>query len=71
MPEGLHQIVASDLNRDSLCLELWDGNEQIAEIAYSDTTHVMTMSMWRQDLPLSMVEELIEYAKRRLAPINR
>ncbi len=71
MSPEFHQIVASDIDRDMLSLELWEGKEQIAEIAYSDTTHQMTMSIWRQDLPLNIIEEMIEYAKRRLPPTAR
>jgi hypothetical protein len=71
MSQSFEQIVASDVIRDTLSLELWDGKEQIAEIAYSDTTHKMTVSVWRQDMPLEIIEEMIEYAKRRLPPTGR
>ena len=71
MSESFHQIVASDIDRHTLSLELWDGDDQIAEIAYSDTTHEMTVSLWRQDVPLKVIEEMIEYAKRRLPPTGR
>jgi hypothetical protein len=64
------QIVASDIDRDGLGLELWEGKEQIAEIFRSDREQQLKISLWKQDLPVELIEKLIADAKHRLLPFR-
>ncbi len=58
----------SDLTRDGMFLELLAQNSSdvVAEVFYSDVTHLMTLSTFRPELPLEVVEALIERAKHLL-----
>lgn len=40
--------------------------DEVAEVFYSDTTHQMTVSVFQQELPLPVIELLIERAKHDL-----
>ena len=67
-----HQIVASDVGRDGLGLELWEGKKQVAEIFRSDREQQMKISLWKQDLPLELVENFIaECASLSVSPRPR
>ncbi|MFD1034350.1 hypothetical protein ACFQ15_06765 [Sphingomonas hankookensis] len=67
-------ICASDLNRDGLGLELWRGGEMIGEVfrwdnSFDKVEHPigkLTISLWGKDVPLPVVDDWIEHAKRRL-----
>ena len=64
-------IVASDLERDGMCLEVTDAGKTegvVLEIFYSDKTHEMSVTVCRPPLPLELVERAISHAKARLAP---
>ena len=64
-------VVASDVSdRDGMCLELYDAEEQILEVFYSDADGAMTFSVYRQDLPLPVVEWAIAEGKARLIPVR-
>src|SRR5687767_756824 len=59
----------SDVQRDGMYLEASaaDG-EAVAEIFFSDQTGTLSVSLFRQDLPLSLVEWLSSSARRALVP---
>lgn len=62
----------SDVIRDGMFLELYDGTdasgECLAEIFYSDQTNDMVFTGFKEDLPLQAVEWLIAQAKALLPP---
>ena len=64
------QLLASDIWRDGLGLELWDGDDHVAEIFRSDRERTLAISLWREDIPLEIIEEFIADARRRLLPFN-
>jgi len=73
MPEiaGLHYevIVGSCVaERDGMCLELYDGEDLLLEVFYSDVDGAMTFSAFQQDLPLAVVEWALAEGKARLMP---
>ncbi|MBU1192106.1 MAG: hypothetical protein KKE76_10355 [Gammaproteobacteria bacterium] len=70
--EGYGTQRGSDIHRDGMYLELVDENtgDLVAEVFYSDTTHMMTISIFQQELPLHVVEILIKRAKHDLPPTN-
>jgi len=70
LTQGYRTIRGSDVQRDGMYLELIDEStgDEVAEIFYSDTTHNMTISVFQPNLPLAVVELLIERAKRDLPP---
>lgn len=62
-------IIGSDLQRDGMYLEVWnEANTVVAEVFYSDQNNQMTFTGYIPDLPLPLVEWMIESAKARLAP---
>lgn len=65
-------VVASDLRRDGMGLELHcncDGTDSVvAEVFFSDKDGSFTLTTFDCDVPLELVEELIEEAKARLKP---
>lgn len=69
---GYSSVRGSDVKRDGMYLELIDEStgDEVAEIFYSDATHKMTISVFRSELPLEVIELLIERAKHDLPPIN-
>ena len=64
-------IIASDVNpRDGLGLELWHSGQQVGEIFRSDEHRSMTISLWKEDLPLDVIERFVANAKDRLLPYS-
>ena len=65
---GYRTVRGSDVGRDGMFLELIDVHtgDEIAEVFYSDATHQMTVSVFHQELPLPVIELLIERAKHDL-----
>ena len=59
---------ASDLSRDGCGIELWDGDEQIGEVFRWDGQRKMTITLWRENLDLALVEMLITRANEELPP---
>lgn len=63
-------IRGSDVVRDGMYLELRLPDtcpvEQLAEIFYSDVTHEFSISIFADNLPLSIIETLITEAKTAL-----
>jgi hypothetical protein len=58
----------SDIIRDGAGLELFEGSEQIGEFFRSDARRELTLSLYKQDLPVEVVEKLIQDAKSELLP---
>jgi hypothetical protein len=66
-----HMIRASDLKRDGMSLELHSGSRAVAEVFYSEVTREFTISVFEQDLPLAVIEQLISSARVGLLPAER
>jgi hypothetical protein len=64
---------ASDTARDGMRMELAVAGESkvLAEIFYSDATRDFTLSVFEQNLPLSVIERLIGSAKIGLPPATK
>ncbi len=69
---GYRTVRGSDLQRDGMYLELIEESTgaEVAEVLYSDATHEMTVSVFKPELPLRVVEMLIEKAKYDLPPTH-
>ena len=67
---GYQPVRGSDVQRDGMYLELIEQStgDEVAEILHSDATHEMKISIFRPELPLQVVEALIERAKHDLPP---
>ncbi|MTC47480.1 hypothetical protein GKR71_16765 [Providencia sp. wls1922] len=65
----------SDIVRDGMYLELTMANTdpvlQLAEVFYSDVTHQFTLTCYEPNIPLAIIEDLIEQAKKLLPPIEK
>lgn len=65
----------SDIVRDGMYLELTMANTdpvlQLAEVFYSDVTHQFTLTCFEPNIPLEIIETLIEQAKKLLPPIEK
>lgn len=65
----------SDVIRDGMYLELTMANTdpvlQLAEVFYSDVTHQFTLTCFEPNIPLEVIETLIEQAKKLLPPIEK
>lgn len=65
----------SDIVRDGMYLELTMANTepvlQIAEVFYSDVTHQFSLTCYEPNIPLSVIENLIEQSKKLLPPIDK
>ncbi|HEY4416844.1 MAG TPA: hypothetical protein VGO57_14225 [Verrucomicrobiae bacterium] len=62
-------VCASDLQRDGMGLELRCDSLLIAEIFFFDTTGQFTISLFKQSIPLSVIEQFIAEARTNLIPI--
>ena len=62
------RIVASDVIRDGTGVELWQDEEHVGEVFQSDRDKTVTVTLWKQDLPLDVVADWITFAKEQLAP---
>ena len=68
-----YEIVrGSDIDRDGMYLELSEkaSRKNVAEIFYSDKTRDFSISCFQPDLPLDLIESLINDAKRLLPPVS-
>lgn len=53
-------VIASDVSkRDGIGVELWLGDEIIMEVFRDDSKLVREVTLFRQDVPLELVEEAI------------
>jgi hypothetical protein len=57
--------VFSDVERDGLGIELCDdqSNNVVAEVFRCDKNHTIVLNTFNNDLPLGVIELLIEFAK--------
>lgn len=66
-----HIKIASDIIRDGLGVELWDSNDNvIAEIFRCDANYTVLVNTFNNDIPLSVLESLINFARERLEPFE-
>ena len=65
----------SDIVRDGMFLELTVANTtpvlQLAEVFYSDVTHQFVLTCFEPNIPLTVIETLIDQAKKLLPPIEK
>jgi hypothetical protein len=68
LPAGYRTVRGSDVQRDGLYLELIEPetDDEIAEVFYADEEEKMTISVYKQDIPLEVIEAFISKAKRDL-----
>ncbi|HNW91901.1 MAG TPA: hypothetical protein PKM88_03210 [bacterium] len=73
LANGFQTIRGSDVDRNGMYLELIDSEtrNEFAAIFYSDDTHKMTLSLFRKDIPLEVIEKFIEKAKTDLPPMKK
>lgn len=64
----------SDIVRDGMYLELTMANTdpvlQLAEVFYSDVTHQFTLTCFEPNIPLEVIETLIEKVKNSSYPLK-
>lgn len=68
-----YEIVrGSDVDRDGMYLELSEkvSRKIVAEVFYSDKTHDFSISCFEQDMPLTLIESLINDSKQLLPPVS-
>lgn len=67
--------LGSDVQRDGMyyeAVEVLDGETRYtAELFYSDELHTMTFTAAAPNLPIELVEHMIEQGHKRLVPIDR
>ncbi len=65
---GFETLRGSDINRDGMYLELIEpkSGDVVAEIFYHDEEKKMQISLYKQDLPLEVIEAFIARAKNDL-----
>lgn len=68
--ETFRFLIASDVIADAMILEVWAGEEQVMDVWCSDTSGEMTVSLYRRDLPVEVVEQAIAKAKSRFLPVS-
>lgn len=80
LPDGLLQygdrqyrcVRGSDVQRDGMYLEISEGADffgaQVAEVFFSDATGEFSLSLFVPDVPLPMVDWLIDRARQWLPP---
>ncbi|MGB6034719.1 MAG: hypothetical protein WBG42_00525 [Cryomorphaceae bacterium] len=60
-------LIASDVNkRDGVGIEVYRNNEMILEIFRDDSDKTRTVSAYKADIPLELIEEAIEIFKERI-----
>ncbi|BDY05601.1 hypothetical protein F0521_26420 [Ferrimonas sp. YFM] len=66
--QGYSLIIASDVSeeRDGIGLELYSGKELVLEIFRDDRRRDTTMSIYRESLPLEVVEKCIMAFKKEI-----
>ncbi len=69
---GKHSFqVASDIIRDGLGVELLDsGGDVVAEIFRCDKDHSLVVSTFGNDIPMQVMEKLLEKARTNLEPFE-
>ena len=70
-PKKWDTQIASDVIRDGLGMELLDEeNNVLAEVFRCDADNSLTISLFRDELPLCAIEALIALARARLEPFE-
>ncbi|MBD2022332.1 hypothetical protein H6F43_19305 [Leptolyngbya sp. FACHB-36] len=66
-----HIQIASDIIRNGLSVELCDSNDNIvAEVFRCDANHTISVSTFNNDVPMNVLESLINFARERLEPFE-
>ena len=62
---GFKTLLGSDIHRDGRYLELieLESGDEVAEVFYADEEKKMTISIFKGDMPLEVIEALIAKAK--------
>ena len=60
--------IASDVSgdRDGIGLEIYRNNELIIEIFRDDTKLTRTVTLWKKDIPLELIENSIQDFKQKI-----
>ncbi len=61
-----HKVVASDVIRDGLGVELIAGDETVAEVFRCDADHSLVITTFSNNVPLVAIEELVAVARSKL-----
>ena len=65
--QSLKIIVASDVyKRDGIGIEVYQNNDIILEIFRDDTKKTRTVTFFKNDLPLDVIEKSIEIFKKEI-----
>lgn len=61
-------IIVSDVsgNRDGIGVEIYRDDKLVVEIFRDDTKRTRTITLYRQDLPLELLEESIQTFKKEI-----
>jgi hypothetical protein len=61
-------IISSDVSngRDGIGVEIYRDNELLVEVFRDDTKKSRTVTLWKQDLPLELIEESIQIFKKEI-----
>ncbi len=75
LSNGKHDaIMAYDSARDGMFLEVRELGEPLTctlEVFYSDLTETFSLTLYKEDVELELVEEAIEIAKNKLIRADR
>jgi len=63
-------VLASDLKRDGMGLELQRDGHVVAEVFHFDESGEFTLTLFAESMPLPIIEQLISEARVALAPIQ-
>lgn len=61
---------ASDVSRDGMYLEAWEGDRQVADVFYADATGESTFSAWESDLPIQLVQYMVTEGLAQITPVK-
>ncbi len=61
-------IISSDVSngRDGIGVEIYRNDVLLVEVFRDDTKKTRTVTLWKQDLPLELIEESIETFKKEI-----
>ncbi|WMI68213.1 hypothetical protein [Mangrovimonas sp. YM274] len=59
-------IIASDVKRDGIGIEVYRDDELVIEIFRSDSDKTRTINIFKKDLPLKLMEESIATFKKEI-----
>ncbi len=65
--EGFSVLVASDVGkRDGIGIEIYQNDEIILEIFRDDTKKTREVNLYKQDVPLDLIEKSIEIFRKEI-----